>query len=359
LASLNFYFSIIIVICALIFSVFITLSLTRPIKRLENEVIEISKGKLDLQLDKSNLEEVQSLTDSLGRILATLKLAVLRTGMSKIELGFEEIVKAKEEVEMKYKILYEASQDAIMILAPPKWDFTAANPATLKMFNLTSEKQLTSLSPSELSPERQPDGQLSSTKSKKMIDKAMKEGSNFFEWTHKRYKGEDFAANVLLSKVNEEGKAYLQATVRDVSTNVLADKKFKILIENMNDAVYLHGFGPDGKPTNFIDVNSAACKRMGYTRAEFLKMSPMKLDSPKGAKNIPKVMKTLMTTGKALFEGEHITKKGNAIPVEINSSILNIGGLKYVLSIARDISGRKSGGYIRLNTNGKNNRYMM
>jgi HAMP domain-containing protein len=139
LASLNFYFSIIIVICALIFSVFITLSLTRPIKRLENEVIEISKGKLDLQLDKSNLEEVQSLTDSLGRILATLKLAVLRTGMSKIELGFEEIVKAKEEVEMKYKILYEASQDAIMILAPPKWDFTAANPATLKMFNLTSE----------------------------------------------------------------------------------------------------------------------------------------------------------------------------------------------------------------------------
>ncbi|MFA5141622.1 MAG: PAS domain S-box protein [Candidatus Woesearchaeota archaeon] len=359
LDSLNFYFSIIVVIFALIFSIFMTLSLTRPIKRLENEVIEISKGKLDLQLSKSNLEEVQNLSDSLSRILATMKLAVLRTGLTKAELGFEEIVKAKEEIEKKYKILFDVSQDAIMTIAPPKWNFTSGNPATLKMFNINSEKQLALLNPAELSPERQPDGQLSSAKAKKMIDIAVKKGSNFFEWTHKRYKGENFAANVLLSKVNEDGETYLQATVRDLSNTIIGEQKFKILIESMDDAVYLHGFEPDGKPTNFIDVNSAACKRMGYTRAEFLKMSPMKLDSPKGAKNIPKIMKILLSTGKALFEGEHITKKGKTIPVEINSSILNIAGKKYVLSIARDISGRKSGGYIKLNTNGRTEKYMM
>lgn len=231
LASLNTYFSVIVIVLALIFSILITLSLTAPIKRLEREVVDISKGKLDMQLSKSNLEEVQSLTDSLSRILATMKLAILRSGFSKIELGFEEVVKAKEEAEKKYKILYETSQDAIMTLAPPSWNFTSGNPMTLKMFNLKNEKQLISLNPAELSPENQPDGQLSSVKFKKMVEKAMKEGYNFFEWTHKRYKDGDFSANVLLSKVKQNGDVYLQATVRDITGQKMDEKTIRDILK--------------------------------------------------------------------------------------------------------------------------------
>ena len=113
-----------------------------------------------------------------------------------------------------YKLLYDTSNDTIMTLEPPDWNFTAGNPATIKLFNLKNEKQLISLNPGDLSPEKQPDGQLSSVKSKKMIEKAMKEGSAFFTWTHKQYIGKDFTANVLLSRVKEDGKIYLQATVR-------------------------------------------------------------------------------------------------------------------------------------------------
>ena len=115
-----------------------------------------------------------------------------------------------------YKLLYETSNDAIMTLRPPEWNFTAGNAAALKMFNFKDEKQFANLSPMYLSPEKQPDGQLSSVKAKKMIEKAMKEGNNFFEWTHKRYKGKDFNANVLLSRIKEDGKIYLQATVRKI-----------------------------------------------------------------------------------------------------------------------------------------------
>jgi len=119
-------------------------------------------------------------------------------------------------VKEKYQTLYETSRDALMIIEPPEWKFTTGNPAAIKMFNVKDEKQFISLTPGDLSPEKQPDGQLSSVKAKKMIEKAMKEGSNFFKWTHKRYKGKDFSANVLLSRVKIEGKTCIQATVRKI-----------------------------------------------------------------------------------------------------------------------------------------------
>ena len=47
--------------------------------------------------------------------------------------------------------------------------------------------------------------------------KAMKEGSSFFEWTHKKYKGGEFSSNVLLSRVKIHGKEIIQGTVRDLT----------------------------------------------------------------------------------------------------------------------------------------------
>ena len=152
-------------------------------------------------------------------ILQLLKLAILRTGLNKSDLGLGEITKAKEEAENKYKLLYNTSSDAIMTIEPPKWNFTAGNPATLKMFNVKDEQQLASLTPEDLSPVKQPNGHLSSVLAKKMIEKAMKEGSAYFEWIHKRYKGESFPATILLSRVEEKGKIYLQATVREINKN--------------------------------------------------------------------------------------------------------------------------------------------
>jgi PAS domain S-box-containing protein len=122
-----------------------------------------------------------------------------------------------KESEEKYRILYETSSDAIMTLEPPKWDFTSGNPATVKMFKAKNEKEFTSKGPRELSPKYQLDGELSSVKAKKMIMKAMKTGSNFFEWTHKRINGKDFPATVLLTRVTIGGKTFLQATVRDLT----------------------------------------------------------------------------------------------------------------------------------------------
>ena len=113
-----------------------------------------------------------------------------------------------------YENLFKSSNDAMMTVKPPSLKFTFANPACLKLFNIKDEKQFLSLTPEDLSPEYQPDGQLSNVKARKMIERAMAEGSNYFKWVHKQYNGKDFNATVLLSRVEENGKKYLEATVR-------------------------------------------------------------------------------------------------------------------------------------------------
>ena len=85
---------------------------SEPIRKLTQTVDEVSKGKLDIQLPKSKISEVRELTDSLNRILASLKLAILKTG-SVAGLGLGEAVEAKEKAERRFKDLVSVSGDWI------------------------------------------------------------------------------------------------------------------------------------------------------------------------------------------------------------------------------------------------------
>jgi len=129
--------------------------------------------------------------------------------------------------EAKYRILFESSQDAIMTLAPPSWRFTSGNPATVEMFATKDEAEFISLGPCEVSPEIQPDGRRSAEKAREMIETAIREGSHFFEWTHRRFGGDEFPATVLLTRVEIDGQMLLQATVRDITAQKRAEEQLR------------------------------------------------------------------------------------------------------------------------------------
>jgi PAS domain S-box-containing protein len=143
---------------------------------------------------------------------------------------------ALRESEVRYRTLFNSSKDAIMTLEPPTWKFSAGNPAILDMFGVKDESEFTSFAPWELSPEKQPDGRLSSEKAKEMIRIALKKGYNFFEWTHKRLNGEEFPATVLLARIKIYDKTFLQATVKDITEQKKSERIQKILYK-ITDAV--------------------------------------------------------------------------------------------------------------------------
>ena len=133
---------------------------------------------------------------------------------------------ALRESEEKYRTLYDSSRDAIMMLTPEE-GFLSGNPAAVEIFGCKDEKEFTSRTPHNLSPQYQPDGTLSSEKDKQMMAIAMKKGSHFFEWAHKRMNGHEFPATVLLTRMELQGRRMLQATVRDITERKQAEEKIE------------------------------------------------------------------------------------------------------------------------------------
>ncbi|MCC6158885.1 MAG: PAS domain S-box protein [Deltaproteobacteria bacterium] len=121
------------------------------------------------------------------------------------------------ESEERYRVLFHNSRDAMMTLAPPSWRFSSGNPAALAMFGATAEIEFTSLGPMEVSPEFQPDGGASSERAQERIGEALRTGSAFFPWTHRKLDGNVFHTTVLLTKSDLNGETIVQATVRDVT----------------------------------------------------------------------------------------------------------------------------------------------
>jgi len=145
--------------------------------------------------------------------------------------------KALEQSEERYRSLFRASQNALMTLAPPDWNFTSGNPALVKLFQLENEGHFLTFKPWKLSPELQPDGQKSKEKALKMINIAVNEGSHFFHWIHKRLDGEEFPATVQLTRVDHEGGYYLQATVIDIADQLMSER---ILEQQMDDLALIN-----------------------------------------------------------------------------------------------------------------------
>jgi signal transduction histidine kinase/DNA-binding response OmpR family regulator/PAS domain-containing protein len=129
------------------------------------------------------------------------------------------------ESEERFRVLFESSRDAIMTLEPPSWHYTSANPASVAMFRVKDVQDFTHYGIGTLSPERQPDGRASEEKSGEMIETAMREGTHSFEWSHLRTDLTEFPATVLLTRMEQVGKVFLHATVRDITERTRAEEE--------------------------------------------------------------------------------------------------------------------------------------
>lgn len=127
------------------------------------------------------------------------------------------------ESEEHHRLFFEQSRDAMMTLAPPSWRFTSGNPAACAMYGARDQAEFTQLGPWDVSPERQPDGQLSAEKSQQAIAIALRDGSHSFEWMHRRLDGHEFPTIVLLTRMTIAGQTLLQAIVRNVSAQYAAE----------------------------------------------------------------------------------------------------------------------------------------
>lgn len=91
---------------------------------------------------------------------------------------------------------------------------------------------------------------------------------------------------------------------------------------------------------NFIDANTAAYARLGYTKHEILSMHIGQLTAPEFATRVPEHILENQGKSVAIFESAHVRKDGTVMPVEVNSHSFDLGGERVSLLVVRDITER-------------------
>ena len=159
------------------------------------------------------------------------------------------------------------------------------------------------------------------------------------------YKGATFPADFALSPArDEEGHLTgLRWILRDLSESTRtaqalreSEYHYRTLFDNAGDAIFIHNL-----TGRYLEVNRVACDSLGYTREELLRMTPADLSAPELINQITDRMAQLRQTDSIFFETVYLRRDGAAVPMELNSRIIEYAGGPAVLSIARDITERK------------------
>jgi len=245
--------------------------------------------------------------------------------------------------------VFESSHLPIVIMDANTYRYIDCNPAAIEIYGYTSKEQILGLTPLDVSAPIQYDEIPSAEKAEFYIEKAKNEGSVVFEWLHQRPDGVVWDAEVHLLSFSADDIPLLQFSLVDITERKKteeslrkSEEKFKTLFNSGNDAVFIHKFDKNGVPFNFIDVNDVACRRYGYSKEEFLNISPKEMhDTETFIKTGLPVITRVMNGENVTFESIHLTKTGEKIPVEISVNIIDLQGKQVFFSIARDITERK------------------
>ena len=173
--------------------------------------------------------------------------------------------------DLKYRVLFENSSDALMLFKPPSWHFFEANQSALDLFGLPTLDAFIKLGPWDISPLHQPDGELSADKAQKMIKTAMQKGTHSFTWHHITTQNHTFYADVLLTKIELGDEAFLQASVRNITERYQlarleaemrvmseSEEKFRLISENAHDAIVMM----DADKCISLSINTTTLNRL-------------------------------------------------------------------------------------------------
>ncbi|MEN8136357.1 MAG: PAS domain S-box protein [Thermodesulfobacteriota bacterium] len=119
---------------------------------------------------------------------------------------------------------------------------------------------------------------------------------------------------------------------------LLTPSLLKELVNEISDAIFII----DPETSRFLYVNNKACKNLGYSRKELLKMGVVDIEA-----ELPddfswhEHVKILCERKDNFFLGRHKCKDGTELPVEVHVKYTSLEKGEFILSVARDLSESK------------------
>jgi PAS domain S-box-containing protein len=238
----------------------------------------------------------------------------------------KQIEEALKESEKKYRSVFTAEPDAIILVDAKTMQHLDANDAALKLYGYEWEEFL-SLHSTDISAE---------------TEKTVKRITNGFETVpfryHRKKDGTIFPVEISASFFELSGRKTLCAAIRDITERKQAEdalreseEKYRQLFEMESDAIFLIRKN-DGQ---ILEVNAAGSKLYGFSREELLKMKNTDISVEPDL-----TQKATMEQEKEILIRYHRKKDGTVFPVEITVSHLTWQGQEVHIAAIRDISFR-------------------
>jgi two-component system sensor histidine kinase/response regulator len=159
-----------------------------------------------------------------------------------------------------------------------------------------------------------------------------------FESVHRTKSGELFPVEVVINYVCHNGKEYNFAFARDISRRKATERSLRLMRYSVDHASDMVSWvDANGR---FLNVNETMCSRLGYSRAELLRMSVRDLEPGKSGPWKDDWRRT-REAGSHTIERVMFTRSGEAIPVEISANYVCHEENEYIFSFIRDVSERK------------------
>ena len=176
------------------------------------------------------------------------------------------------ESEAEFKTLFESANEGLHLMDGNK--FIKCNNAAVKIYGCNKKSDMLGHSPLYFSPEKQPDGQLSSIKAKEYIDAALAGKPQRFYWKHIQKTGTPIDVEVLLNNVVLSDKTYILAMERDITQQMKvelalreSERRLSTLMNNLPGMAYRC---QNMKSWEFYFTSEGALALTGYSAEELI-----------------------------------------------------------------------------------------
>ncbi len=115
-----------------------------------------------------------------------------------------------------------------------------------------------------------------------------------------------------------------------------SEQRFREVFERAVDALYLCD-----EQGRILEANQAACRGLGYTRAELLALRVWQVDADVTAEDYAEIWQTLLHGPSATVRSHHRRKDGTTFPVEVRVGRFASEGRQLMLAMIRDITERQ------------------